>query len=64
MAVREKGRNIPLALKTFVNPEWKEALVKQGKTVASCTVNRDGDTAFVTYQAMQGKGIITVSQFK
>jgi peptidoglycan/xylan/chitin deacetylase (PgdA/CDA1 family) len=51
---------IPLTLKTYVSPEWKESTVKQGKSIAKSTVHREGSTAFIIYQAMPGKGIVEI----
>jgi hypothetical protein len=75
----QKGRNInvtlahsldrklydlPLTLKTYVDPDWEEAKVEQGKSVVKVKVQREGPSTFVTYQAMPGKESITISQIK
>ena len=54
--------DIPLTLKTCVNPEWKEVSVKQGKTVAKATVRHESNNAFIIYQAMPGKEVIEISE--
>ena len=50
--------DIPLTLKTYVNPAWREANVKQGKSVTKATVRREGNNAYIMYQAMPGKAIV------
>jgi peptidoglycan/xylan/chitin deacetylase (PgdA/CDA1 family) len=57
----KKLYDIPLTLKTYVNPQWKEASVKQGKSVTKLTVQRENSAAFVMYQAMPGKGTIEIT---
>ena len=59
--LNKKLYDIPLTLKTYVNPEWREVNVKQGKSVERVTVRREGNNAFVIYQAMPGKGTIVIS---
>ena len=59
--LNKKLYDLPLTLKTYVNPEWNEAQVKQGKSVTKVTVQREGSSAFVLYQAMPGKGVIEIS---
>jgi len=59
--LNKKLYDLPLTLKTYVNPEWNEAQVKQGKSVTKVTVQREGASAFVLYQAMPGKGVIEIS---
>lgn len=54
--------DVPLTLKTHVNPEWKEARVEQGKSVAQVKVQREGPSTFVVYQAMPGTEGITISK--
>jgi peptidoglycan/xylan/chitin deacetylase (PgdA/CDA1 family) len=57
----KKLYDIPLTLKTYVNPEWREAHVKQGRAVTRLDVRREGNDAYVMYQAMPGKGTIVIS---
>jgi len=46
--------DIPLTLKTYVDPKWKEVIIKQGKSETKTTVQHEGNNAFVLYRAMQG----------
>ena len=59
--LNKKLYDLPLTLKTYVNPQWKEAIVKQGKTVTKTIVQTEGAAAFVMYQAMPGKGTVEIS---
>ena len=61
-SLNKKLYDIPLTLKTYVNPEWKEVNVKQGKSVAKVTVQHEGSAAFVMYQAMPGKGTVVLTR--
>ena len=56
--------DIPLTLKTFVNPEWKEAVITQGESFMIAKVQREGTAAFILYQAMPGEEIIEISEEK
>ena len=56
--------DLPLTLKTYVNPEWKEATVKQKKSVSKVKVQREGSLAFVTYRAMPDDGTVSISEAK
>ena len=60
-SLNKKLFDIPLTLKTYVNPAWREVNVKQGKSVAKVNVQREGSAAFVMYQAMPGKGTIEIT---
>ena len=63
-SLNKKLYDIPLTLKTYVNPEWRTVDVKQGRSVTSVDVKREGATAFVLYQAMPGKGTIVITPSK
>lgn len=54
--------DIPLTLKTHVNPEWEEARIEQGKSAAQVKVQREGSSTFVVYQAIPGTEGITISK--
>ena len=56
--------DLPLTLKTYINPEWEAVRVIQGKQVENVAVQHEGDVAFVLYQAMPGKGTITISNYE
>jgi peptidoglycan/xylan/chitin deacetylase (PgdA/CDA1 family) len=60
--LNKKLYDIPLTLKTYVNPEWRGVSIKQGKTVTQMAVRREGNNAFVMYQAMPGKGTVVISE--
>ena len=62
--LNKKLYDLPLTLKTYVSPQWREATVKQGKMVTSANVQREGSAAFVMYQAMPGNGNIEISGVK
>jgi hypothetical protein len=56
--------DLPLTLKTYVNPKWKEANIKQGNLVTRVKIQREGSAAFAMYQAMPGQGTIEISEMK
>ena len=60
-SLNKKLYDIPLTLKTYVNPAWREVNVKQGKTITKVAVQREGSNAFVMYQAMPGKGTVAIT---
>lgn len=60
----KKLYDLPLTLKTYVNPDWKEVSIKQGKSITNTEVKREGNTCFVLYQAMPGKGNIELFEKK
>jgi len=57
----KKLYDIPLTLKTYVNPEWREVNVKQGSTVTRVSVQREGNASYVMYQAMPGRRKIVLT---
>ena len=64
LSLDKKLYNLPLTLKTYVDPKWEEAKIKQGKSVTKIKVQREGLTAFVSYRANPTKGAITISEVK
>lgn len=60
----KKLYDLPLTLKTHVEPSWEEAKIVQGKSVANVEVLREGASTFVIYQAMPGEESITISRAK
>ena len=60
----KKLYDLPLTLKTHVEPDWEEAKIVQGKSVANVKVLREGASTFVIYQAMPGEESITISKTK
>ena len=61
-SLNKKLYDIPLTLKTYVNPEWKEVKIKQGGSVVTVNVQREGNAAFVIYQAMPGRKSVEISK--
>ncbi len=53
--------DIPLTLKTYVNPEWRAVDVKQGNSVLRVDVQHVEGEAYILYQAMPGKGTIVLT---
>ena len=53
--------NLPLTLKTYVKPEWKEVVVKQGKEVLRIRTQQSGGSTYVLYQAMPNSGNIEIT---
>lgn len=53
--------DIPLTLRTYVRPGWKEVTVKQGNEVKRIVTIREGKDAWVLYQAMPNMGDIEIS---
>lgn len=56
--------DLPLTLKTYVNPKWKEVNIKQGNSVTRVKIQRERTAAFAMYQAMPGEGLIEISEIK
>ena len=53
--------DLPLTLKTVVNPKWKEANIKQGKSIKKVKVRHEGSETFILYQAEPGNETIEIS---
>ncbi len=53
--------DLPLTLKTSVDPAWKEVIVKQGKVTKSAPVHHSDKGAFVLYEAVPGPEKIYLS---
>ena len=60
-SLNKKLYDIPLTLKTYVDPLWREVRVKQGKSITKVDVRREGPDAYVMYQAMPGKGTVVLT---
>jgi hypothetical protein len=54
--------NLPLTLKTYVSPEWKQVTVKQDNKTQEVATAKDSKGSYVLYQARPNKGIITISK--
>ena len=63
-SLNKKLYDIPLTIKTYVDPAWREVSVKQGKEIIRAKVARDGANAYVMYQAMPGKGKVELAEVK
>lgn len=53
---------VPLTLKTYVNTQWKEAMVKQGDKSAMVPVHSDPKGNFVLYHALPNSNPIELSE--
>lgn len=53
--------DLPLTLKTAVDPAWQEVTVTQGDAQTVVPVLRDGESAWATYQAQPGNMEIVLS---
>jgi len=53
--------DIPLTLKSYVSPEWKEVVVKQGDEVKRLRTQQQGKETYVLYQAVPNGGDIYIS---
>ena len=53
--------DIPLTLKSYVSPEWKEVVVKQGDEVKRLRTQQQGKETYVLYQAVPNGGDIYLS---
>jgi peptidoglycan/xylan/chitin deacetylase (PgdA/CDA1 family) len=54
--------NLPLTLKTYVSPGWKQVTVKQDNKTQKVATAKDSKGSYVLYQARPNKGIITISK--
>lgn len=54
--------NLPLTLKTYVSPEWKNISVKQDKNENMVKSMQDDKGSFILYQATPNGGAITLSK--
>lgn len=53
---------VPLTLKTYVDPEWKEINVKQGDISSSGSVKSDTKGTYVLYQAIPNETPVELSK--
>lgn len=56
--------DLPLTLKTYVDPQWVEARIGLGKSDVNVMVNHEGSSAFVIYQANPSDEEIIISKIK
>ena len=56
--------DLPLTLKTYVKPEWKEVNIKQGNSSVKVKVQHEGTTAFAIYQAVPGNEKVEITEVK
>lgn len=54
--------NIPLTLKTYISPKWKEVQVKQGSENKHVRPQQDSNGSFVIYQANPNKAEIEITR--
>ncbi len=54
--------DLPLTMKTYVDPAWEEATVTQGTEIAVRPVQRDDHGTFVMYDAIPGGGEISLKR--
>ena len=52
--------DLPLTLKTYVSPGWKQVTVKQDNKTQQVATAKDSKGSYVLYQATPNKGIITI----
>jgi hypothetical protein len=52
--------DLPLTLKTYVSPGWKQVTVKQDNKTQEVATAKDSKGSYVLYQATPNKGIITI----
>ncbi|MDH4090720.1 MAG: polysaccharide deacetylase family protein [Cyclobacteriaceae bacterium] len=53
--------NLPLTLKSYVSPDWKNANIKQGTNSVHAVVKKDNLGSFVQYQAIPNLAPIEIS---
>ena len=54
--------DLPLTLKTRVDPDWEQVCVRQGEVSATLEVSLDDKGAYVVYQALPGAGDIELTE--
>jgi len=54
--------DLPLTLKTVVQPQWKEVTVKQGSNVKRIKTHQDAKVTYVLYQALPNAGNIEITK--
>lgn len=53
---------LPLTLKTYVDPAWSKAAIRQGKSLRHANVHKDGKGSYIEYRANANGTPITVSR--
>ena len=53
---------VPLTLKTYVNPDWKEILARQGNKSETVSPSSDDVGTYVLYQAIPNGGVVELSR--
>lgn len=56
-----KTYDLPLTLKTYVSPSWKNVLIKQNGKQQNIVSKKDGDGTYILYHALPNSGTITIS---
>ncbi len=54
--------DLPLTLKTYVSPEWKNVLVKQNGKQQNIVSQKDADGTYILYHAVPNAGMIDISK--
>jgi peptidoglycan/xylan/chitin deacetylase (PgdA/CDA1 family) len=54
--------NVPLTLKTYVSPDWKEILVRQGNESVTYAALTDEDGNYIVYEALPNGGAVELSE--
>jgi hypothetical protein len=54
--------DVPLTLKTYVSPDWKNVLVKQKGKEKQVQKEKDSNGSYVLYQAIPNNGTIEISE--
>jgi len=54
--------DMPLTLKTYVSPNWKNVLVKQKTKQQRVQTQKDADGIYILYQAIPNNGAIEISK--
>lgn len=57
-----KMYDLPMTLKTYVSPQWKNVLVKQHGKQQKVSPTKDSNGMYILYQAFPNKGSIEISE--
>jgi hypothetical protein len=52
--------DLPLTLKTYVSPQWKNVLVKQNGKEQNVVSQQDANGSYVLYHALPNAGVISI----
>jgi hypothetical protein len=52
---------VPLTLKTYISPDWKQVTVKQGQQTEKVTTGKDDKGTYVIYQAKPNGAAVNLS---